>query len=308
MEPDTSNPAAAVNALWDELGLPGAIDVHTHFMPERVLTKVWDYFDRIGPLTGMPWPVTYRGDEPARVATLAEFGILGFTALVYPHKPDMAAWLNDWSLDFAARTPGCIPTATFYPEPDAPRYVDRAIDAGARVFKCHVQVGDFAPDDPLLDPVWARLATAGVPTVIHAGSGPAPGRFTGPEPVARVLGAHPGLVLIVAHMGLPEYREFLDLAATHPGVHLDTTMAFTAFTEAFAPFPDELRDRLADLADRICFGSDFPNIPYPYPDAVRAIVDLGFDDDWLRGVFWDNARRLFPTGEPTGVATLGSPV
>ncbi|MEU2529302.1 amidohydrolase, partial [Streptomyces sp. NPDC013087] len=31
--------------FWQGLGLPGIIDVHTHFMPERVLSKVWAYFD-----------------------------------------------------------------------------------------------------------------------------------------------------------------------------------------------------------------------------------------------------------------------
>ena len=34
-----------VGAFWRELGLPGLIDVHTHFMPERVMAKVWAYFD-----------------------------------------------------------------------------------------------------------------------------------------------------------------------------------------------------------------------------------------------------------------------
>lgn len=69
-------------------------------------------------------------------------------------------------------------------------------------------------------------------------------------------------------------------------------MAFTGFTESFAPFPHELRDRLIDFADRICFGSDFP-YPYPYADAVQAIVDLDVDDDWLRGVVRHNTERLF---------------
>lgn len=29
------------------LGLPGLVDVHVHFMPERLLHKVWAYFDRV---------------------------------------------------------------------------------------------------------------------------------------------------------------------------------------------------------------------------------------------------------------------
>lgn len=290
--PGDAADVAAVTAVWDRLGLPGVIDLHTHFMPDNVMVKVWDYFDRVGPATGLDWPVTYRHDQDRRVQILRAFRVTGFTALVYPHKPHMAAWLNDWSATFASQVPECIPTGTFHAEPSAPDDVAAAIAGGARLFKCHVQVGGFSPDDPLLDPVWDLLADTGVPTVIHAGSGPAPGRYTGPEPVARILERRPHLRLVVAHMGLPEYEAFLDLAATYPEVYLDTTMAFTPFTETFAPFPAALRDRLVELGDRICFGSDYPNIPYRYEVAVQALVDLGFGDDWLRGVFLHNAARL----------------
>ncbi|MDX3071658.1 amidohydrolase family protein [Streptomyces sp. NPDC088354] len=282
-----------VKDLWRELGLPGIVDVHTHFMPERVLAKVWAYFDGVGPLTGRPWPIAYREDEQERVAALRSFGVRAFTSMLYPHKPAMAGWLNAWAADFAARTPDCLRTATFFPEPEAADYVRQAVESGARVFKCHVQVGGFDPNDPLLDEVWGLLAEAGVPVVTHCGSGPVPGPHTGPEPVRRLLARHPRLRLVVAHMGMPEYGDFLGLAARHPGVHLDTTMAFTDFAEADAPFPAGLRGRLADLGDRVLFGSDFPNIPYSYLEAVEAVTRLGLGDAWVRGVLHDNAAGLF---------------
>jgi predicted TIM-barrel fold metal-dependent hydrolase len=275
------------------LGLPGMIDVHTHFMPHQVLRKVWAYFDDIGPLTGRPWPITYRAEESVRLDTLRRFGIRAFTALVYPHRPDMAAWLNEWTAKFATDVPNCLHTATFFPEPGAAEYVAAALDQGARVFKSHIQVGSYDPRDPLLDPVWGALADTGVPTVIHCGSGPAPGTFTGPGPIAEVLRRFPRLRLIVAHMGMPEYRDFLDLADRYPGVWLDTTMAFTDFAEADIPFPLADRQRLTDHGDRIVFGSDFPNIPYPYRHAVQALERLDLGDEWLRRVCHDNAARLF---------------
>jgi uncharacterized protein len=292
---DTALPddAIRVSELWRGLDLPGIVDVHTHFMPDRVLAKVWAYFDDIGPLTGRRWPIAYRADEDERVATLRAFGVRAFTSMIYPHKPGMAAWLNSWAAGFAARTPDCLRTATFYPEPEAARYVRQAVESGARVFKCHVQVGAFDPNDPLLDPVWGLLAEAGVPVVTHCGSGPVPGRHTGPDPIERLLDRHPGLRLIVAHMGMPEYGAFLDLAERHEGVHLDTTMAFTDFCETFAPFPSPERKRLADLGERILFGSDFPNIPYAYPHAVEALTRLDLGDDWMRGVLHGNAARFF---------------
>ncbi|MGW4685200.1 amidohydrolase family protein [Streptomyces sp. NPDC004244] len=285
--------AEAVRAFRERLGLPGLVDVHTHFMPERVLDKVWDYFDAVGPLTGVAWPITYRHEEERRVALLRDFGVRAFTAMLYPHKPQMAAWLNSWSAGFAARTPDCLHTATFFPEASAAAYVRQAVEAGARIFKAHLQVGGYDPGDELLDPVWGTLAEAGIPIVVHCGSGPVPGKHTGPGPISAVLARHPGLALVVAHMGMPEYGEFLDLAERYERVRLDTTMAFTDFAERFGPFPAAELGRLADLGDRILLGTDFPNIPYPYEHQLAALERLGLGDDWLRAVCHDNGARLF---------------
>ncbi|WNI23541.1 amidohydrolase family protein [Streptomyces sp. ITFR-16] len=279
--------------FWQRLGLPGIIDVHTHFMPERVLRKVWAYFDSAGPLTGTEWPITYRRDEDERLALLRSFGVLRFTSMLYPHKAGMAPWLNGWAAEFAARVPDCLHTATFFPEEGARRYVAEAVEAGARVFKAHVQVGAYDPNDPLLDPVWGLLADAGIPVVTHCGSGPAPGKHTGPEPIARLLARHPRLPLVVAHLGMPEYARFLALAETYPQVRLDTTMAFTDFAQKLSPFPPVERGRLAALGDRILLGTDFPNIPYPYAHQLHALERLDLGDDWLRAVCHDNAKALF---------------
>ena len=76
-----------VRQTWAALGLPGIVDVHTHFMPKSVMDKVWQYFDAAGPLVGRQWPITYRSDEAQRLEALRSFGVRAFTSLVYPrHK------------------------------------------------------------------------------------------------------------------------------------------------------------------------------------------------------------------------------
>ena len=91
-----------VRRIWQNLGLPGIVDVHTHFMPKQVMDKVWGYFDSTGPLVGREWPIRYRTDEQDRVNTLRRFGVRAFSSLVYAHKPQMAEWLNEWAVRFAA--------------------------------------------------------------------------------------------------------------------------------------------------------------------------------------------------------------
>ena len=274
-------------------GLPFLVDAHTHFMPGRLLAAVWAYFDAAGPLVGRQWPIRYRAEEEHRLEVLRGFGVRAFTSMLYPHKPGMARSLNDWAAQFAARTPDCVHTATFFAEDSAADDARRAVEQGARVFKCHLQVGGFDPNDPLLDDVWGLLAQAGIPVVTHCGSGPVPGAHTGPGPMGALLARHPRLPLVVAHLGMPEYAEFLDLAERYDRVMLDTTMAFTPFVEAGHPFPRAELPRLEALGDRVLLGTDYPNIPYAYADALEALEGAGLSTAWLRAVCHDNAAALF---------------
>lgn len=280
-------------AAWAErLGVPGLYDVHVHFLPPNIMARVWEQFDSQGPLIGRPWPITYRGSDEQRVAQLRALGVRRFSALPYAHKPGIAGYFNDWAREFARSVPEALHCATFFPEPSAAEYVADGIDEGVEVFKVHVQVGNFDVRDPHLDKVWGQLADAGVPVVVHAGSGPVPNEHTGPGPVREVLRRHPRLTAVIAHMGAPEYREFLELAERFERVHLDTTMAFTAFFEEMAPYPPGLVPRLRELRDRVLLGSDFPNIPYPYAHQIESLEGLGLGDEWLRRVCWHNAHEL----------------
>lgn len=282
-------------ALCERLGIPGIFDVHVHFMPPDILAKVWAYFDSAGPLLGRPWPITYRWSDDERVAHLRSMGVKYFSALSYAHRPGVANAMNEWTAQFADKHPDNLRSGTFYPEPEAASYVPDLIESGVEVFKAHMQVGNFAADDPHLDTAWASLADAGVPTVLHAGSGPAPGTHTGPASVERVLQKYPNLPLIIAHLGMPETMAFFDLAEQYDRVYLDVTMTFVDF---WHDPPDEREvARLSDLHNRILFGTDFPNIPYEYAHQVEAIQRLGLGDKWLAAVLWHNAADLFDRGD-----------
>jgi hypothetical protein len=281
-------------AFATELGLPGLFDVHTHFLPPRVMAKVREQFDTAGPLIGRPWRLEYRGDDEVLVETLRGFGVRRFSALAYAHRPGMAEFLNGWSEGFADRTPGCLRSATLYPEPGAAAYVAARIGTGAEVFKVHVQVGAFDVRDPLLADAWGVLEDAGTPVVIHAGSGPVGTPYTGPEPVAELLRRFPRLALVIAHLGAPEYADFVALAETYDRVCVDTTMVFTPFFDDLgAAFPADLLPRLRDLEPKVLLGSDFPNIPYPYAEQLAGLERLDLGDDWLRAVCWENGERVF---------------
>ncbi len=294
----SEEPVEATRSFWQDLGLPGLFDVHVHFLPPNIQRRVYEQFDLAGPKIGREWPIRYRGSHAERVELLRSLGVRRFSALPYAHRPGIAGYLNDWARDFAAGVEECLRSATFYPEPEAAAYVPALVEDGVEVFKLHTQVGEFRLDDPLLDEPFGTLEDAGTPVVIHVGSGPVGNDFTGPEHLERLLVRHPRLAVVIAHMGAPEYAEFLTLAETYEHTRLDTTMVFTDFFDQDAAYPEDLLTRLADLGDKVLLGTDFPTIPYPVLEQLEGLGRLrerhpGLGDEWLRRVCWHNGVELF---------------
>ena len=227
------------------------------------------------------------------MALLRELGVRRFSALPYAHKPGVAAYLNDWARQFATDVPESLWSATFYPEPEAAAYVGELVDAGSR---CSRSTSRSAPSGSTTRSWttsgggWSRAARRSSCTRAR-GRCPTPSRDPGRSSACWVAGR--GLAVVVAHLGAPEYVEFLELAERFERVYLDTTMAFTDFFEQMAPYPTALLPRLADLGEKVLLGSDFPTIPYPYLHQLESLERLGLGEHWLRAVCWDNGARLF---------------
>jgi predicted TIM-barrel fold metal-dependent hydrolase len=80
-------------------------------------------------------------------------------------------------------------------------------------------------------------------------------------------------------------------------MYLDTTAAMAARSPLYlggaGASPADVTD--ADLVrwqDRVLFGSDFPNTPYPYDDERRPIWERALPEPVYRKIFHDNAARL----------------
>lgn len=274
------------------LGLPGLFDVHVHLLPHRLQEAVWRFFDR---LDDPPWPIVYRDDEDARLATLAELGVVRHSALAYGHRPGVAAWCNEHTLAAADRHPQLLRTFTFHAEPDAAAYVADALDRGGELVKVHLQVGRFHTTDPLLDEVWPQLERRGTPVLIHASAvyGVEGGHeYCGPDALRALLERHPDLRLIVAHLGAPDVEGFLDLADEADTVWFDTAMVLTD-PPYFESIPAPTLERIRGLQDRLLFGSDFPTIPHRYAAQLRGLAALEFTPPQLRELLHDRAARLF---------------
>jgi uncharacterized protein len=269
-----------------------AIDLHTHFHPPRLFRAIRDWFAR-----ETDWRIPHPDDEASYAATFAAHGVERFVVCSYAHRPGMARELNDWLRAFVGRHPGAVALATVHPDdPDRAAEARRALDdLGMAGLKVHCDVQRVAPDDPRMWPALDLVRERRRFVLMHCGTGPFGGNAytTSADGVARLLDALPGLEVVVAHMGQYETEAFFGLLDRHPSLHLDTTMAFAQDT----PFRRTIdRSRVAAYADRILYGTDWPNVPYGYTGDRDGLLALGLPHAAYRAIFHDNAARLLARG------------
>jgi predicted TIM-barrel fold metal-dependent hydrolase len=266
------------------------VDVHTHLHPEWLARAIRRWFAERS-----DWKLEQPTDPDLVAQYLRERDVERFVFFSYAHRAGLARELNAWLHAVAARLPAGLALGTVHPDdPDMLDLADQALDEyGFRGFKIHINVQRFHPDDPRMLPLYQRLVARKRLVLIHVGTAPWPNGFDGFPRFARVMERFPELTAIVAHMGLWESREFMDLLDRYPNLYLDTTMAFA---------PEGLRrvrdvridsDDLVRWQDRILFGSDFPNLPYPYETERDALWERDLPMAAYQKIFRDNAVRVF---------------
>jgi len=131
--------------------------------------------------------------------------------------------------------------------------------------------------------------------VIHCGTGPHTNEFTGLAALARVLARLPRLRVSLCHMGAFEIRDALALLRRFPELRLDTTMAMTRASTPYTGIdPAVVRNEdLVEHADRILYGSDFPNLPYAYEEERADLWARDLPPPVYRRIFYENARVFF---------------
>jgi predicted TIM-barrel fold metal-dependent hydrolase len=279
-----------------EFPVEGVVDSHVHLMPDRLMRAIREALtDAAG------WTFDHPTDRESIEATLATAGVDHYVALPYAHRPGVAAELNTWVRERAAESDRAIPFATVHAgDEDVGGIVDRALDRGARGLKFQLPVQGFAADDPRLDPAYEAAAGHDAPVLLHAGTAPMfeDDPTVGVDHFRSFLESFPELRACVAHMGTYEVDDFLDLARGHDSVFLDTTFAMSAVAGEYMDFdPSSVPDRtLVALSESIMYGSDYPNIPYPYEKERAHLLGRDLPAEVQRDIFARTARRFL--GEP----------
>lgn len=145
----------------------------------------------------------------------------------------------------------------------------------------------MSPLDPRLTPYWLLAEEFDIPVGIHMGFGPpgaayesSPMPFKSPnyrmaanDPMLleEVLLRHKKLRLLVMHAGWPRLEPMLALLYAHPQVYVDIAGLQTEALVPRAEYERYVRGLVqAGFANRIVFGSDFPNQLRRGIDAILA--------------------------------------
>jgi predicted TIM-barrel fold metal-dependent hydrolase len=263
-----------------------------------------------------------RGDVPATMASLSAFN----------------RWLEeDWGFDYRGRLIG-VPMLSLADPVAAVAEVDSLLSRGARIV--HVRPAPVPTGsgrgrslgDRLHDPVWARLAEAGVPVAFHLGDS-GYNAFAGAWGSAEVFEAfsavdvlsrlvvsdrpiHDTVGSLVVH-GVFHRHPKLRVASIENGSDWMHTLVKRLKKQAnqtpwvfkddpldqirrnvwVTPYYEEDLHALADLigVERILFGSD-----WPHGEGLAEPLDFtkelpGFDDAAVRKIMRDNALDLLGT-------------
>jgi len=268
-----------------------AIDAHTHLFPERLASAIREALTE-----ETAWEFDHPVEREAVEAILTEAGVERYVALPYAHKPGVAADLNGWLCERARESARLLPFATVHPDDeDVAGVVARAFEAGARGLKFHCPVQGCAPADARIEPALEVAADNDAPVTYHGGTAPMfeDNPHVGVDRFVEAVESYPELRVCCAHMGTYEVDAFLALTREHDNMYLDTTFAMsTAAPETMGFDPTSIPDAVfVELSGSIMYGSDLPNIPYPYRAERAGLLDRDLPGETFRDLFYGTARE-----------------
>ena len=265
------------------------IDVHTHLHPPRLFAAIRRWFAERS-----PWVIEHPTDPHEVARVLRAYGVERFAFCSYAHKPGIARDLNAWLAATARELgAGALALATVHVD-DADPAVDMrdALRDGCIGLKVHENVQRFELGDPRLAGALGAVADADGFVLVHVGAIPwSHDTNDGPSRIEAVLERHPRLRVVVAHFGVPDFARYVALARREPRLFLDTTMAFALESPMHANVPRVL---VESASAQVVYGTDWPNIPYAYDGDLRGLRALGVNENVLRAITSENARRLAP--------------
>ena len=270
--------------------LSKVIDAHVHLFPAPLFASIWQWFDKFG------WPIRYRFTSQEVIEFLLSRGVNHIVGLQYAHRPGVARELNDYMAKMCRRCQQLTGMATVYPgENEAGQILTEAFDQGLSGVKLHCHVQCFEMLSPEMHAIYKLCVEKQKPLIMHVGREPKspaypcdPYELCSAERLEQVIKAYPELRVCVPHLGADEFDAYHRLLEYYDNLWLDTTMTLADYLP-FGCVPDLAQMR----ADRLIFGSDFPNLPYAWDREIKKLCNLNLNQARLFKLIRQNAVEFY---------------
>jgi predicted TIM-barrel fold metal-dependent hydrolase len=270
--------------------LPAVIDAHVHLFPDNLFASIWQWFEKFG------WPIRYRLKSAEAIEFLLSRGVRRIVGLHYAHRPGIARELNAYMAKLCRNFTQLTGMATVFPgEDEARQILAEAFDNGLSGVKLHCHVQCFDMLGPAMHEIYRLCQEFDKPLIMHVGREPKspaypcdPYELCSAVRLEQVLKRYPGLRVCVPHLGADEFDDYRCLLERYDNLWLDTTMTLADYLP-FANIPDLAQMR----ADRLIFGSDFPNLPYAWDRELQQIARLNLTPERLSRLLSQNAIEFY---------------
>jgi uncharacterized protein len=300
------------------------VDVHVHVLPTendpiRDGYEIWEYgakdgvvfCDARGTVADVDGAVAEAGFAHVVAVNLFAADLVREQALsalgadahpdaaasVEESMPDRLRGFNRWICDVARARPWMTPFVAVDPhvlpgEAGAAHLREMAELGGARGIKIHPAVQRFRPDDARMTAIYRQCSELGLAVLSHSGASHGPIEWAEPAAFAPVLQQHPGLKLILAHLGGGRWTQTAELAAAFPQVSFDLCEVIEWTGAPGAPTDHQLVELIREVgAERVVMGSDYPW--YDLRHTVERVHALpGLTDVEREGILGRNAARI----------------
>ena len=270
--------------------LPAVIDAHVHLFPDNLFASIWQWFEKFG------WPIRYRCRSPEAIEFLLSRGVSRIVGLHYAHRPGIARELNAYMADLCRSFPQLTAMATVFPgEEKASQILAEAFDRGLSGVKLHCHVQCFEMLSHAMHEIYEICQDRGTPLIMHVGREPKspaypcdPYALCSAARLEQVIRTYPDLRVCVPHLGADEFDSYIRLLERYDNLWLDTTMTLADYLP-IGSIPDLSKMR----ADRLIYGSDFPNLPYAWDRELRRIAHLNLSPQRLKKLLSQNAVEFY---------------
>jgi uncharacterized protein len=280
------------------------VDAHLHVQPWRQFRK--EALERMATGRLDLERIQKLFEDPAAFLRFLDEEGVDRAVLVNYVSPDVIGFTDDVN-EFVGRfcrghedrlvpVGGVHPRLSRDPAGDLERIVARH---GIRALKIHpphqlLRVNAYRDggDLPALAPLYERAQELRIPVMVHTGTSVFPGarnKYGDPMDLDDVAVDFPDLTIIMAHGGRPLWMETcFFLLRRHPNVHMDVSGIPPRALLRYFP-------RLAEVADRTLFGTDWPGPGVP---SVRRNVEqfraLPLSAEAQAAILSGTAERIFP--------------